>query len=260
MNKISIVTICFNNPEELKNTCSSVDKQTEKPFEHIIINGSTKPDIKDYLEQHAQPAYRRWLNERDNGIADAFNKGISLATGDMIVMLNSGDTLYDEHALQKVSAVFNEHSGIQWLHGKYKLQRGEQEVIIGKPFSAAKVYRGMRSISHQTMYVRKELYNKYGLYDTSLPIAMDYDFLLRIKDEPFYFLPEPIATFAPGGISSVQYLKSVNELSKVYRRYSPNSFLHTVWQWRLKFLHYLLQSPVGKSLYKMKVWLKLENL
>jgi len=260
MNQVSIVTICFNNPEDLISTCKSVDIQTEKPFEHLIINGSTKPAIKNYLTQHSQPAYRRWINERDNGIGDAFNKGVLQSTGSIIVMLNAGDTFYDQHSLEKAVTAFEQHPDIKWLHAKFKLLRANQEVIIGKSFSPSKIYRGMRSICHQTMYVRKELYDKHGLYDLSLKISMDYDFLIRIKNEPFYFLPEPLVSFAPEGISSVQYLQSLKESSEVYRKYFRNTWLHRIWQWRLKLLYYLLNSPVGKSLYNLKVWLKLENL
>ena len=78
MNRISIITICFNNLDDLKATCASVDGQTVHPYEHIIIDGSTKSDIKEFLENNPQPSYRKWLCERDKGISDAFNKGIRI--------------------------------------------------------------------------------------------------------------------------------------------------------------------------------------
>ncbi|AXY73998.1 glycosyltransferase [Paraflavitalea soli] len=260
MDRISIITICYNNLQELTDTCLSVEQQTAQPFEHLIIDGSSESLIKDYLNQRPQPAYRRWINERDKGISDAFNKGIKQATGNILVMLNAGDTFYDEHSLQKVIDAFASNPQARWLHAKYMMKRGGQDVVLGKPFEAAKVYRGMRSISHQTMYVRKELFDQYGLFDTSLKIPMDYDFLIRIRNEPFYFLPQPIVRFAPQGISSTQYLRSLKETSQVYRKYFGNTLLHSLWQLRLKGLYYLLNSPVGKALYKLKVWLKLENM
>jgi GT2 family glycosyltransferase len=260
VNRISIITICFNNRDELVDTCKSIDEQREKPWEHLIIDGSATPDIRRFLEDNPQPVYRKWICEPDEGIADAFNKGIRHATGDILVMLNSGDRFFNDRSLEEVSAAFRDNPGIQWLHARYKLQRSGQEVIIGKPFAASKLYRGMRSICHQTMYVRKELFDKYGAFDTNLRIAMDYDFLIRIRNEPFLFLPEPIVVFAPQGISSAQYTGSLEESSKVFRKYFSNSFLHRVWQLRLRVLHFLLQSPIGTFLYRIKTKLKLENM
>lgn len=259
MNLISIITICFNNPEELQKTCISVDSQTVIPFEHLIIDGSSTPVIKDFLHQNPQPSYRRSVHERDNGISDAFNKGIRESKGDILVLLNSGDQFYSKNSLAKVTLTFEENPQIKWLHAKYMLLRGGQWVIIGKPHHAKKVYRGMRSICHQTMFVRKELYTQFGLYDPTLKIGMDYDFLLRIKDEPFYFIKEPIVFYAPAGVSSLQYLQSLKETSMIFKRRFGNTFLHQIWQLRLKSLYYLLHSPVGKLLYKIKVWLRLEN-
>jgi glycosyltransferase involved in cell wall biosynthesis len=240
-------------------TLSSIDQQAELPNEHLIIDGSTNPEIRNYLDKNPQPGFRRWISEPDKGISDAFNKGVAQARGNILVMLNSGDTLFDNQALLKVKNAFEQHSHIQWLHGKYQIQRGGQWVIIGKPFDPAKLYRGMRSICHQTMYVRKELFLQHGKFNEALNIAMDYDFLIRIKDEPFYFLPEPLARFAPEGVSSAQYLKSLSEGSRVYKSYFGNSILHRIWQVRLKFLFHTLNSPIGKALYKVKTFLKLEN-
>ena len=136
--RISIITICYNNLQELKDTCESADRQTLLPFEHWIIDGSTNTDIKNYLQTTPQPAYRKWICEPDQGIADAFNKGIARATGDICNMLNAADYYFDAAVLQTVSDAFEAHPAISWLHGKYKLQRGGQWVIIGKPFEKEK--------------------------------------------------------------------------------------------------------------------------
>lgn len=257
--RISVITICFNNLEELLVTNASVDKQTEAPFEHWIIDGSTDNRIREYLESHAQPAYRKWLCERDKGIADAFNKGIIRAQGDVINMLNSADHYINEHTLSLVSAAFAADPGLQWLHGKYQLQRGNIWVTIGKPFAKDKLYRGMRSLAHQSMFLKKSLHDKYGLYDTSYSIAMDYDFVCRIAGERFCFLTEPLIVFAPGGTSGTNYMESLRQGKKAYEKYYGTSFKLRAWQLRLKALHTLLHSPIGNFLYKVKVALKLEN-
>jgi glycosyltransferase involved in cell wall biosynthesis len=259
-NRITVITICFNNLGELQHTMASVDDQTQPPFEHWIIDGSSNTDIKNWLETHPQPSYRKWICERDKGIADAFNKGIAHATGDILVMLNSADSLHDAHVLATVEKAFAADSSLQWLHGKFTMLRGGIWVTIGKPFDKAKLYRGMRSTNHQTMYVKKKLYDRYGPYSMEFKIAMDYDYLCRISGEKNTFLNVPLAKFAPAGISSVQYLPSLVENKKVFTRHFGPTFKLTVWQWRLKILYYLLNSPIGKWLYQLKVKLKLENM
>lgn len=260
MPTISIITICYNNLQDLLDTCSSVDGQALAPYEHIIIDGSALPDIKIQLEDHQQPPYRKWISEPDHGIADAFNKGLRNATGDIVVMLNSGDRLFDDQVLSTVTEAFRQHPDIQWLHGKYQLLRGNQEVIIGKPFEKSKLYRGMRSICHQTMFLRRSLHTRYGYYDTNEKIGMDYDLLCRIANEPFVFITKPLVKYAPAGTSSVQYLQSLKDAKRIYEKYHGKSFKLALWQIRLKFLYHLLHSPIGNFLYKIKTGLKLENM
>ena len=260
MNNITVTTICYNNPDDVISTCKSIDTQVQKPFEHLIIDGSTTSAIKNYLVNNPHPTFRRWICEKDEGISDAFNKGVLNAKGDIVIMLNSGDTFYDNHAIDIAAAAFEKDNNLQWLHSKYELHRGDTWIIIGKPFAKSKMYRGMRSICHQAMFVKKTLHDKYGLYDTQLKIAMDYDFLLRIANEKFIFIEAPLVKFAPAGTSSVNYLLSLREINYCYKKYYGNSLLLQLWQIRLKFLHYLLGTKLGKLLFKVKTGLKLENL
>lgn len=259
MAAIAIITICYNNPEELLATCASVDQQQLLPAEHIIVDGSTDNRIKEYLQQHPQPPYRMGHTEPDEGIADAFNKGIQKATADITLLLNSGDTLYDPTVLQRVADAFDAQPDLQWLHGQLELLRGDVWVIVGKPFEASKLYRGMRSTFHPTMFVKRALYQKHGLFKKELKMAMDYDFLCRIAHEKNSFIPYPLAHFDPSGISSQQYLKAMKESYQAYRSYYGYSFKQTLWQWRLTALHYVLQSPIGKALYRLKVALGWTN-
>ncbi|MFT3675475.1 MAG: glycosyltransferase [Chitinophagaceae bacterium] len=260
MSNISIITICFNNLDEVLATCRSVDEQSMPPFEHILVNGFTHPDIEKHLQTHPQPPYRRWHSGPDKGISDAFNIGIRMTKGDVIVLLNSGDCFYDQQSLETATAAFNEDPSLQWIHAKFELHRGHKNIIIGKPFEKSKAYRGMRSISHQTMFVQKSLYDRYGLYDTDMRIAMDYDFLLRIINEKFRFIEKPLVRFAPGGVSSLQYERGLEEMRSSYHRHIGKSWKLNIWQARLRFLRWLLQTRIGKWLFRLKTALKLENM
>jgi glycosyltransferase involved in cell wall biosynthesis len=257
--RISIVTICRDNAEELMRTCESVERQSLPPHEHIVVDGSTDVGIREWLSLQPQPSYRKGVSEPDEGISDAFNKGIARSTGDVLVMLNSGDCLYNETVLERVAQAFREDPALQWLHGSLKLKRGGRWVVIGKPFEKEKLYRGMRATFHPTMYVRSALYERHGLYDKGLRIAMDYDFLCRIADERSTFLKEPLATFDPTGVSTTNYRKGLEEAYRCYRRYRGFSIRQELWKRRQILLHFVLESGFGRWLYGLKVRLGLAN-
>ena len=259
-NTITVITICFNNLQELIHTCRSVDIQEQQPFEHLIIDGSTSSEIKNYLESNHQPSYRRWICEPDEGISDAFNKGIINAAGSIIVMMNAGDIFYDDHAISTACKAFDEDESLQWLHSKYKLFRGRDWVVIGKPFKKKYIYRGMRSVNHQSMFVKKSLHEKHGLYFIDQKVSMDYDFLCRISGEHFIFLQQPLAVFAPNGASSVHYPQSLMEIKKAHEKYFGKSWLQFFWQLRLRLLFYLIQTKAGIFIHRVMIVLKLENL
>lgn len=259
MTGISVITICFNNLADVQRTCTSVDAQTLPPQEHWIINGSTNTDIADWLQQTPQPSYRKWINERDKGIADAFNKGIQKAAGSVTHLLNSGDIYADHEVLSTVAAFFQINQQVQWISGNIELIRGGEKVVVGKAFEPSKLYRGMRSVLHPTWFVKKEVYERAGTYQSEYKIAMDYDMMCRLLNESYHYIPKTIAIFDDTGISSTQYLRSLTESKKVYESYFGTSLKLTLWQLRLKLLHYLLQSGFGQWLFRLKKKMGLEN-
>ena len=257
--KISVITICFNNLSELIETINSIDRQTVKPFQHFIVDGSTNSEIREYLAQHPQPEYRQWISEPDEGIADAFNKGVFACSGDVVNMLNSGDCYVASNVIECVQNAFQEDEELMWVYGKTRLMKGDQHVLVGKLFEPKKLYRGMRCISHQTMFVKKKLHDIYGLYDQTIKIAMDYDFVCRIAFEKSKFIEIPMTNFMPGGVSS-NYFPALKDAKKVYEKYYGYSIKLFFWQLRLKILHILLQTKLGLLLNRIKIWIKLENL
>ena len=256
----SIITICFNNLSDLQKTCKSIDEQISQPFEHIIVNGSTNSDIANWLNKNKQPNYRKWICELDKGIADAFNKGIALATGDVIQILNSADIYTNNRVLKTVSDIFSNNSDIDWISGKIMMQRMGINVLIGKPFDANKVYRGMRSVSHPTWFVKKSVYNVIGNYNENYSIAMDYDMMCRLVKFKYLFLDIPMVIFDPSGVSNKNYLTSLHQNKMIYNSYFGSSIFLEIWQIRLKILYFLQKTFLGKMLFFIKRKLGLENL
>lgn len=250
--RITTSTICFNNLEELKRTIASVDKQNSKPYQHLIVDGSTNNAIKDFLESTEHPDYREWISEPDEGITDGFNKGVYYAKGDIVHLLNSGDMYYDETVLEREYETFQKNPEIQWTHGQYLQYMGGQWVITGQRFNPSKLYRGFRKVGHPTMFVKKAMYEKHGYFDKAFRHSMDFDFLMRIRNEPFYYIQYPITIFTPGGNSNVNWKAAYDEVVKSYVR-------HKGWDWRIlwgycyQMLFYpLMQTALGRWLMKQK--------
>lgn len=259
MPTISVVTICFNDLEELLKTIKSVNEQLIKPTEHLIINASTKQDVANWFAQNPQPAFRRLVNMENLQIAGSFNKGIEEAQGEYIHLLNSGDLYATETALQTVETFLIKNPKANWISAKIKTIRTQQMVEVGKPFDAKQLYKGMRSIAHPTWFVRKTVYNKVGGYNATYKIAMDYDMLCRIKDETYAYLDYTTTYFDNTGISSVKYLDSLKENVIVYEKNFGYSFKCRAWQFRQRLLHYFLNTGFGKWMYAVKKKLGLEN-
>lgn len=250
---ISVITICFNNLPELVATCSSVDGQHTLPAEHLVIDGSTDERILNWLTANPQPPYRRWIHERDNGISDAFNKGITHSRGDITHLLNSGDRYYSPDAITKVLQVFEHDTGLQWTHALYVQHRGGVDVISGAAFDPSKLWKGMRTVAHPTMFIKRECYERHGLYNIDLKVAMDYDLLIRIRNEKFAFIPLPLVYFAPGGASHVQFERGLSEVRNSYRQHiRKHSWKQFLWQRRQRLLHQAMNTSIGRKLFAIK--------
>ncbi|MEI9947349.1 MAG: glycosyltransferase [Chitinophagaceae bacterium] len=249
---LSIVTICFNNLQELEDTCRSIDGQTVLPDEHLIIDGSTNEEIVNWLLQNQQPVYRCWIHERDKGISDAFNKGIANAKNELIHLLHAGDRYASKNSIETVINVFDNDPKLMWIHSQYIQHRGNIDVVSGMPLEKDKLWKGMRTVAHPTMVIKKEVYSNYGNYNTNYKIAMDYDMLVRMRNEKFIFISSPLVYFAPGGISHVHFKKGLKEVKQIYQKNIGYSFKQNLWQIRQRVLQKFMETGLGKRWFRGK--------
>lgn len=199
--KLSIITVNLNNKDGLQKTIDSVLYQTYKDFEWIVIDGGSTDGSKELIEKYSDHI-TYWVSEPDKGIYNAMNKGIRAAKGEYVEFLNSGDIYFNERVLEKViSHLYHTEiiygSAIIRNEGKEKRIHLQQEVssfydLVKKP------------INHQSSFIKKELFERYGLYDESLRIVSDWKFFLEvigIKKCSTRFLNLNIIIFDPNGIS-----------------------------------------------------------
>jgi hypothetical protein len=111
--------------------------------------------------------------------------------------LNSGDIYYDINAVKTVMELFTKDPSVMWCHSKYIQHRGNIDIISGVLLIKKQLWKGMRSVAHPGIFIRKEVYTRHEFYDTNLKVAMDYDMLIRMKDEKFKYIEQPLVYFAP---------------------------------------------------------------
>jgi len=202
---ISIITATYNSAATVADCLTSVSSQTW-PCEHIIIDGASKDNTLEIVRRMSPSA--RIVSDPDNGSYDALNKGIRLATGDIVGILNSDDFYAGPNVLEKVATLFRQ-SGADALFADLVYVRSDNldrvvRYYSGADFTPEKFAWGWMP-PHPTFFVRRELYERYGLFHTDYRIAADYEltarFLARHKVR-YAYLPEVIVKMRVGGAST----------------------------------------------------------
>jgi GT2 family glycosyltransferase len=238
MHKISIITPSFNQVTFLKVTVNSIiNQEVSLETEHIIIDGGSTDGSVELLKSLGNQV--RWLSEPDRGQADAVNKGIGMATGEIIGWLNSDD-LYLPGALQTVADYFRDHPECQWIYGRCLIidSSGEErwnwitryKNARLKIFTFEKLLRE-NFISQPAVFFRKELFEKAGGLDLSLNYAMDYDLWLRFgKISPAGVICKDLASFRRHGSSKSEtgFKDQFFEQYAVAKKYGPSFFNRTL--------------------------------
>lgn len=213
--KISIITVCLNNEKTIEDTIQSVLKQTYKNIEHIVIDGMSTDSTLSILNKYN---HLKVVSEKDNGLYDAMNKGIKLATGDVIAILNADDILANENIIQNIVNSFDDKTDI--VYGNVKYCNDDFTRTIRNFISGEKKDNTFNP-AHPSMYVRKEIYEKIGLYDTKYKIASDYDFMIRcnITNVNYKYIDECFVLMRYGGKSNgFGYFDNFFECIKIYRK------------------------------------------
>lgn len=203
--KISIITVCKNAIDTIEKTLLSIYGQTYKDIEHIVIDGGSNDGTLALLSRY-KDNISILISEPDTGIYNAMNKGIKLATGDIVYFLNATDSLYDERVLEKIADEFNKHNDLEILWGDIVFTEEEKEPRIYKNdvFKAKNDFL-YNNPCHQAILYKNELFKQYGDYDEAIKIFGDYDLNIRMlvtNNAKCKYIPELIAKFEIGGIST----------------------------------------------------------
>ena len=203
--KISIITITYNSAKTVQRALASVQEQTYPDIEHVIVDGASTDGTKEIIEAYAAKHKNvRWVSEKDNGIYDALNKGIGMASGDVIGFLHSDDKLYSPDSIGQIAAAFASskadvvYGDLQYCNGDRVIRRWKSNAFNPRALK----YGWMPP--HPTVYVRREVYQQVGPYDEWFRISADYDMMLRIFSAHYHtcYIPEVLVSMETGGASN----------------------------------------------------------
>jgi glycosyltransferase involved in cell wall biosynthesis len=204
--KVSIITVSLNNGEYIDSCIQSVISQDYKNIEYIIIDGGSTDQTIDIIKKY-EDKINVWISEPDAGMYDAINKGIRLSTGDIIGILHSDDLYIDRHVITNVVQHFEKNTDSVYADLVYVERNNPSKIVRyydSSIFGVSKFAYGWMP-AHPTCFIKKAVYEKYGLYKTNYIIAADYELLVRFYAKhgiTIRYLPKVLVKMRRGGLST----------------------------------------------------------
>ena len=209
--KISIITVVYNNCETIQNAIESVIDQSYQNIEYIIIDGGSNDGTLDIIYKY-QDKITHLISEADNGIYDAMNKGINLATGDLIGILNSDDLYYNCHVIEDITNEFINDKYLDIIYG---------DLVYVNKYNTSKTIRKWYSCQyynnyfedgnvppHPTLFIKRKIYSEAGIFNLNFHLAADYEFMLRIFKKYTYnskYLNKTLVKMRLGGATNKNF-------------------------------------------------------
>lgn len=229
---ISIITINRNNAVGLEKTMRSVAAQTYKEFEYIVVDGaSTDESVAVIKSLESEFAHLKWVSEPDTGIYNAMNKGISMASGDYIQILNSADCLAADDVTRRMLVAVEKSGNPSILYGNMVKCFPDGRKVVDKSFAGEEItmlgmYAG--TLNHDPVYIRRDLFEKYGYYDEGLKIVSDWKWYLQaiiMGDEKPQYVDMDVTLFDMTGISETNKELDNAERKAVLEQLFPKTIL-----------------------------------
>lgn len=216
--KISVITVCYNAESCIEKAIQSVISQAYKNFEYIVIDGQSTDQTPAIVNKY-KGNISKIISEKDSGVFDAMNKGVNCSTGDIIYFLNSDDYFYESNILEKIEQEFLKSPSADILTGKVVVDVNTKNHDISAFVAPCKTKKDLlaHGLCHQRVFVKRHLFEKYGLFNTKYKICADFDWLMRafnssveIKSSDYF-----IAHFYPYGLSYKERIGRIKETAAI---------------------------------------------
>jgi glycosyltransferase involved in cell wall biosynthesis len=203
--KVSIITVSLNAAKSIADTLTSVASQAYNNIEHIVIDGGSSDGTQEVVRQF--PHVAKFVSEKDNGLYDAMNKGLALATGDLVAILNADDFYLHTGVISNIVQCFQKKD-IEAVYGDLVYVDGSFDKVVrtwkAGSYKPSKFYQGWM-VPHPTFFVKRACYENWGYFDTSLKFAADYELMLRfmLKQQiKTFYIQETLVIMKTGGKSN----------------------------------------------------------
>lgn len=244
--KVSIITATYNSSAHIVDCVKSVNDQTYQDIEHIIVDGASKDNTLDIVNGISNRVVKI-ISEPDKGIYDAMNKGIQAATGDVIGILNSDDFFTSDDVIQTVVDSFK-NNDIDALYGDVHFVSPDNLSKNVRYYSSSvfnpSLFRFGFMPAHPSFYMKKECYDKYGLYALDYKIASDYDLLIRYlyKEKIKYkYIKKDFVTMRTGGVSTENFNSRVTLNKEIVRACRKYGIYTNLFMLSLKYLYKIFE-------------------
>lgn len=252
--RVSIITVCYNSEKTIEDTIKSIAEQTYDDIEYIVIDGKSKDATNDIVNKYKDMVSIH-ISEPDNGLYDAMNKGISLATGDVVGILNSDDVFANRNAVSDLMAGFS--GGVDGVYSDlvYVSENDLSKVtrLYSSKVFASRLIRFGIMLPHPTFYVKKECYSNLGLYKTDYRVAADFELIARFVSNGLKLnrIPKITVKMREGGISSSGLMWRVHQNFEIVRACRENNIKTNIFLVMLK-LPYKLATLITRYFIKVK--------
>lgn len=219
--KISIITICFNNEKDIRATIESVVNQTYDDIEYIIKDGGSKDGTMAIVNEY-KDRISKIISCHDKGIYDAINQGIKAATGDVVGLIHAGDMLYNNHVIEKIAKFYMENDvDMTYANSVLVNVKGKVVRVHKNPEYKPSLMQNGWMPPHESVYVKREVLEKYGYYALDLGGPADYEWCIRyfVKNAQninIRLIDEFVEIFSLGGTSSSGFAQNRNERKARY--------------------------------------------
>jgi glycosyltransferase involved in cell wall biosynthesis len=243
--KVSIITVIYNNAQTISDTINSVLSQDYKDIEYIIIDGGSSDGSIEKIKKYNNKI-AKFISEPDNGLYDAINKGISLSTGEIVGVLHSDDLYNSNYEISEIVTAFTLHKVDSVYADLVYVNRKQSEKVvrnwISGHFSKKKFQIGWMP-PHPTFYVKKEIFKKFGYYDTEFKSAADYELMLRFlykNNISTYYIPKTMVRMRLGGESNKSLTNRIKANKEDYKAWKKNNLSPSAY---LRVLKPLIKLP-----------------
>ena len=252
--KVSIITPTFNSGRTISGNILSIKAQNYPDIEHIIVDGASSDETmvlaKELYEGESAVSFRS-ISEKDRGISDAFNKGVKMSGGEVIGILNSDDCYMGTQVISRVMEAFQDPE-VAYVHGNIYFEDDQHGSGVRKPLLCS-IQEAM-PLNHPTLFVRRGVYEQFGLFSLEYRYAMDFEFVCRFYTDSrsamlkgFYLEGEPLVLMRAGGASHANELRTIDEVERALRKHGKwdrHAWLYQ-WQRRLRIMIKHRLSPLG---------------